>query len=307
MDDLRRLSRRSALRAWVAITTDWAIIVAAAAACERFRIPGLYVLAIIVIARQMNALFELHHHAMHGNLFRSAAANTRLQMFYSLPIGATVASDRDDHMEHHRMFNKFEKDYETWGTGYGFEPVRRHDRRYMSWFICIRPFAGPLQLAEIVDTFRRWRWPVGAFWLAVAALFLAAGHVDFLFWYWLVPRYTVYPILFFWDDMMGHYNCPRTGTREMRGVWFRLFATHGTNFHNVHHLRPAIPWFNMERATRLAVDEGGVDVAHGFFDGIRQLVVAQDDGVLTAPSTILTIPSGFASCSSGGSSASGKS
>jgi fatty acid desaturase len=91
-----------------------------------------------------------------------------------------------------------------------------------------------------------------------------------------VPRFTVFPILFFWDDMLGHYNCPLTGTREMRGLWFRIFGAHGTNFHNIHHLHPAIPWFNMERATRLALDESAVDVSHGFLDGMRQLVTARD-------------------------------
>jgi fatty acid desaturase len=63
--------------------------------------------------------------------------------------------------------------------------------------------------------------------------------------------------------MLGHYNCPRTGTREMRGLWFRIFSTHGTDFHNIHHLYPAIPWFNMEKATKLAIDETQVDLAPG--------------------------------------------
>jgi hypothetical protein len=32
----------------------------------------------------------------------------------------------------------------------------------------------------------------------------------------------------------------------------------------------------MERATRFALDESKVDVAYGFVDGMRQLVVAPD-------------------------------
>ncbi|MEK6371660.1 MAG: fatty acid desaturase [Acidobacteriota bacterium] len=275
-DALRRLAQRSSARALLAIAVDWVVIAAAAVASERWRIPGLYAVAVIVIARQMNALFELHHHAMHGNLFRGAAWNSRLQMFYSLPLGATVAADRADHMEHHRTFNTVTKDYQDWGTGYGFDPARRGDRRYMIWFLCLRPLVGLLQFAEIVEAFSTMRVAVAGFWVAVIAAFLAVGRLDLLFWYWIVPRFTVYPILFFWDDMLGHYNCPRTGTREMRGLWFRIFSTHGTNFHNVHHLQPAIPFFNMERATRLAVDETRVDVACGFVDGMRQLVIAQE-------------------------------
>ncbi|HEY0510868.1 MAG TPA: fatty acid desaturase [Thermoanaerobaculia bacterium] len=280
---LRKLSRRSNGRAVLTLVLDWGAVLAVAAACEVFRSPWLYAVAAIVIARQMNALFELHHHAIHANLFSGKKWNSRLQLLYSLPLGVTVESDRDDHLDHHRTFNTVEKDYQTWGTGYGLDPARRHDRRYMVWFLCIRPFAGPLQIADLADaiTTKRWRDAayrnrVGGFWLGAVALLAAAGRPDLLLWYWLVPRFTVFPILFFWDDMIGHYNCPRTGTREMRGLWFRLFGAHGTSFHNVHHLYPAIPWFNMERATRLAIDEEQVDVSHGLVDSLRQLVAARD-------------------------------
>ncbi|MFY9825945.1 MAG: fatty acid desaturase [Thermoanaerobaculia bacterium] len=278
---LRELSRRSDLRAFLTIAADWGVIVLAAALGETFSRPWLIPLAAIVIGRQMNALFELHHHAIHANLFTRKSWNSRLQFFYSLPLATTLAADRDDHMDHHRTY--VENDSLTWGTGYGLDPARRQDRRYMTWFLWLRPFLGPLQLADLKEvlTSKRWRDPayrnpVAAFWLSAVAVFLLLGRLDLLLWYWLVPRFTIFPILFFWDDMMGHYNCPRTGTREMRGLWFRLFGSHGTSFHNIHHLYPAIPWFNMERATRLVLDESEVDVAHGFVDGMRQLVAAQD-------------------------------
>jgi fatty acid desaturase len=280
---LRSLSRRSAARAWLAIGLDWGMIVLAAVLCEALPSPWVYLLGVIAIARQMNALFELHHHAMHNNLFPHKAWNRAFQMFYSLPLWVTVESDLADHLEHHRTFNTVERDYRTWGTGYGLDPARRQDRRYMTWFLWVRPFLGPLQVAHLEEilTSRRWRdpayrRPVLLFWAAAVAVLLAAGRLDLLLWYWLVPRFTLYPVLFFWDDMLGHYNCPRTGTREMRGLWFRIFSAHGTNFHNIHHLYPAVPWFNMEKATRLAIDETQVDMARGLVDGMRQLAVAQD-------------------------------
>jgi len=273
---LASLTRRSGARALTTIALDWMIIIAAVAVAEKLRSPFVYAAAVVVIARQMNALFELHHHAMHGNAFRRYAWNARLQFLYSLPLGFTLGADRAEHMEHHRTFNTAEKDYQTWGEGYGFDPPRRHQPLYMIWFLCVRPFVGPLQFAEVMEFLRVSRWRMACVWIAATAAFLAAGRLDLFLWYWIVPRFTVYPILFFWDDMLGHYNCPRTGTREMRGLWFRLFGSHGTNFHNIHHLYPAIPWFNMETATRLAIDEAEVDVAHGFVDGMRQLVVAQE-------------------------------
>ena len=280
---LRRMSRRSAARALLAITLDWGLIFVVVALCEKLSSLWIYLLGVVVISRQMNALYELHHHAMHNNLFPRKRWNRSLELFYSLPLWNTVASDLADHMEHHRTFNTVEKDYQRWGTGYGLDPARRHDRRYMTWFLWIRPFLGPLQWADLKELLSLARWrdpayrkPVILFWAGVVITFLATGRLDLLFWYWIVPRFTFFPVLFFWDDMLGHYNCPRTGTRELRGLWFRIFSTHGTDCHNIHHLYPAIPWFNMEAATKLAIDETQVDCARGFVDGMRQLVVAQE-------------------------------
>ena len=91
---LRAMVRRSHSRALIAIAFDWAVIGAVAVACERFRIPALYIVAVVAIARQMNALFELHHHAIHGNLFRRKEWNVRLQILYSIPLGLTIGSER---------------------------------------------------------------------------------------------------------------------------------------------------------------------------------------------------------------------
>src|SRR3954467_1641638 len=176
---LRRLARRSDARAFLTIATDWGVVFLAAALSERFFHPWLLPLAVIVIARQMNALFELHHHAIHANLFTRKSWNSRLQLFYSLPLTTTIGADRDDHMDHHRTYNTVEKDYLTWGTGYGLDPARRHDRRYMVWFLWIRPFLGSLQFSDLKEilTSKRWRDPayrnpVAALWLCAVAVFL---------------------------------------------------------------------------------------------------------------------------------------
>jgi fatty acid desaturase len=287
LDADRRIALRGmvARRAWVsavAIGTDWAIFVTTAVACQLLRAWWVYALGVLILARQMNALSELHHHAMHGNLFQKRRWNRALQFLYSLPLGTTVEADLADHMEHHRTYNTTEKDYLSWGTGYGLDLSRRTSRAYMVYFLWIRPFLGPLQLAELRELLSPKRLrapalrPVLGFWLLLLAGFAISGHLGLLFRYWIVPRLTLYPVLFFWEDMLGHYNCPLTGTRDFRGGWFRLFAAHGTAFHNVHHLCPTLPWHRMAAGTRLLVDETRIDVAHGFLDGMRQLAVARD-------------------------------
>jgi len=68
---LRKLARRSDLRAFLTILADWSVVLLAAAVSEAAFRPWLYALAVMVIARQMNALFELHHHAIHANMERA--------------------------------------------------------------------------------------------------------------------------------------------------------------------------------------------------------------------------------------------
>ena len=272
---LRSLVVRRAERSVSAIVGDWILIFFAVILCERLDSLWAYLASVLLIARQMNALSELHHHAMHGNLFRKKQWNTRLQFLYSLPLLTTIKLDLDDHMEHHRYF--VPQDSLTWGTGYGLNLDRRSDRAYMFYFLWIRPFLGPLQLSDFLEVtspkrlFSSAGWPVAAFGtIAIAVLFLTS-HLDLLLWYWIVPRFALYPVLFFWEDMLGHYNCPITGTRDFRGIWFRFLSPHGTAFHNLHHLCPALPWFNMAAGTSLLVDEDRIDIARGFLDGMHQL------------------------------------
>jgi fatty acid desaturase len=273
------LSRRSDLRSVLTLCCDWGLVVAAAWVSLRVPGPVVYCFSVLVISRQMNAISELHHHAIHQNLFRARRLNAALDFFYSLPLFTRATADRDSHLHHHSTYSVANGTHLYWGHGYGLDLGRRGDRRYMIWFLLLRPFAGPLQFAAMKNLFADPNWHDGSFrramlifWSIVVAGFAARGRLDILCWYWLVPFFSFFQVFYFWDDMLGHYNCPRTGTRDMRGLSFLLITGHGTTYHNIHHLCPAIPWFNMQRASRSLIDEKDVDVARGFFDGIKQML-----------------------------------
>jgi fatty acid desaturase len=278
----RRLAHRSDLHAALTLCCDWGLVIAAVWVSLRIPGPVIYFVSVLVISRQMNVLAELHHHALHWNLFRTRRLNDALDFLYSRPLLMSAAADRASHMDHHQAFAVANDLYFYWGEGYGLDVNRRDDRRYMVWFLLLRPFVGVLQYGalryHIADPGwrdRSFRRAMLVFWGLVLAAFTAAGRLDIVLWYWLVPNLTFYQVFYFWDDMMGHYNCPRTGTREMRGLSFLLITGHGTTYHNIHHLYPAIPWFNMRRATKCLLDESDVDVAHGFLDGVRQMLDLQ--------------------------------
>jgi fatty acid desaturase len=101
---LRSFAQPSGLRTALTITIDWGLIAAAVLAAESSRSWWIYGLSVLVISRQFNALFELHHHAIHGNLFRIRHRNERFDWLYSVPLLIRVSEDRHEHMEHHRTF-----------------------------------------------------------------------------------------------------------------------------------------------------------------------------------------------------------
>src|SRR5881628_2297565 len=142
---LGSLARRRAQRAALALAFDWGLVATAVFASAQMHSLWVYGVAVLVISRQMNALFELHHHAIHDNLFGTRKWNERLDWLYSIPLFTRVCEDRDEHMEHHRSFRVDAKDHLTWGRGYGLDPARRTDRGYMIWFLLVRPFIGVLQ------------------------------------------------------------------------------------------------------------------------------------------------------------------
>jgi fatty acid desaturase len=276
---VRELSRRSDWRAALTIAADWLVIFAAAATSLLVPWKAVYVLSVIVIARQMNVIAELHHQAMHANLFRRKRLNAWLECCYSLPYFTRVSADLAEHMEHHATYSVANNDHLTWGAGYGLKLAKRCNRTYMLWFLLVRPFCGVLQWQALRDLVQspNWRQPAFrrvmlTFWGLVLLALYAIGRVDVIFWYWLAPYFTFYQVFFFWDDMMGHYNCPRTGTRDMRGWAFRLYTGHSSTHHNIHHRYPAIPWFRAPRATQLLIDSQEMDIAHGFWNGVGQML-----------------------------------
>src|SRR5260221_9344732 len=113
-ESVRQLCRRSELRSALTLAVDWGVVVGAVWLSLRFPATWVYLLSVLLISRQMNSISELHHHAMHYNLFRSRRLNEALEFLYSLPLFNRVAADRASHMEHHLTYSVANKDDLDW-------------------------------------------------------------------------------------------------------------------------------------------------------------------------------------------------
>ncbi len=278
--DLKAFYRRSSTRALAGIALDWVIVVALVSASERFPHPALCLAAILLIAgRMMSFETKWTHEAMHFNLFRSKSWNDRLEFLFAWPVCTTAQFNRERHLRHHRDYLE-EKDDPVFAYQYvGITPDNKNSRAFMIWIWFIRPALGyhTLQkLGDIVGYLKAspsFRWKMLSFWTVVVGAFAAAGRLDLLFWYWAIPLVLIRPIFWFWQDMAQHYNARSPlGTRDLHGWFFTLFFASSRDYHGVHHLYPAMPWFRLAEGHRLCVGDDQVDVATGFVDLTRQIL-----------------------------------
>ena len=272
--------RRSGIRAFAGILFDWAIVVALVAAAEWFLHPAIYGAAILLIAGRMMSLeTKWTHEAMHFNLFRKKSWNDRLEFLFAWPVCTSASLGRETHLRHHLQYLE-EKEDPVFGYQYaGITPEKKNGHAFMVWIWFIRPLIGYQafhELRAIVDNLIEtpsFRWKMLFFWGLVVGVFAAVGRPDLLLWYWVVPLFLIRPIFWFWQDLAQHYNARSPlGTRDMHGWFFTLFFGDSRNYHGVHHVYPALPWYQLAECHRLYIGDDQVDVATGFLDLTRQIL-----------------------------------
>jgi fatty acid desaturase len=279
--ELPALCTRSTARALLGIGLDWAVIVAAAAASERVGTTAAYLVSVVVITSRINALYlNWQHEAIHGNLFPQKWPHRWLDFLYGLPLLSSVEIARSVHMSHHRSYREESLESIKAYEYAGLRADRWHDRRYRVWIWIVRPLLGYHIVTSLRDAVLdlvdhpREALRCLVFWVVVVASFAWCGRSSLILWYWLVPYLVVHPALFFWQDLSQHFSLKKSPTRDVRGWLFRaLLSPHGRGaYHNVHHLFPGVPWYNLAKATALFTDDRAIDVAHGFIDLSRQIL-----------------------------------
>jgi len=272
--------RRSAIRSLAGILFDWLIVVALVVVAELLRHPAAYVGAVLLIAGRMIS-FETKwtHEAMHFNLFRKKSWNDRLDFLFAWPVWTTANLRRQNHLRHHLEYLE-EKEDPTFGYQYaGITPELRQSRAFMVWIWFVRPLIGYQTiyelrciLANLIET-PSFRWKMLFFWSVLAGVFAVLGRLDLLIFYWVLPLFLIRPIFWFWQDLAQHFNARSPlGTRDLHGWFFTLFFGDSRNYHGVHHVYPAVPWYRLAECHRLYVGDDQVDVATGFFDLTRQIL-----------------------------------
>jgi fatty acid desaturase len=252
---------RSNVRGFLAIALDWLIVVSSTSLSLGLPLAKVthalvYFLAVLVIASRQRGLENLVHEAGHNNLFATRPWNNKLQFIFAWPVFRNVPDYRISHLPHHTHLGDAERDPDI--QRYLRVKLDELGRNYV-WTMLVRPFIGFHHIEYLGTTFvDYWRTPTAripkhTFWVGVFLLFAVTKSLYLLLLYWLVPFFLVLPILRWFAESAKHSSLDLTdeigSSRNNVGLIHKLFLhPHNDGFHEIHHLLPTIPWYNLPRA-----------------------------------------------------------
>lgn len=205
------------------------------------------------------------HDACHQSAHRNRVINailghgSALMLAFAFPVFTRV------HLQHHAHVNDPENDpdyYVSTGGPVWLAPVR---------FLTHEVFFFKRQLWRNNEL---WEW----FWnrLFIAAIFYVSIQYHFLGYilnFWFIPSYIVGIALGLFFDYLPHRpHQERDRWKNARVYPNRILNVliMGQNYHLVHHLWPAVPWYNFQPtyyAMKPLLDEKGCDQSLGIFQG----------------------------------------
>jgi fatty acid desaturase len=245
------------------ILLEWTAVVLAAALCQHFWNPLLYVATAVLIGARQHALLILMHDGTHYRLFRNRRVNDWMtELLLAWPHLVTMRSYRENHVAHHNYVNT-EKDPD-W--------MRKKDNpewHFPQSAMCLVGIflrdlvgIGAINLIRLASSLSSSARPTSkafarmrlAFYVTVISVFISAGCGKALVLYWVVPYFTWLVLIMRIRSIAEHFAIEggpgayrRTRTTHV-GFLARLFiAPKNVNYHIEHHFFPSVPFFRLPK------------------------------------------------------------
>ncbi len=279
---LQELNRQQDWKAALSMLVTVGMIAAAVAAAILWW-PWAIAPAVIVIVSRQHALAILAHDATHYRLFARRWANELIGRLCGYPIGVSMCTYRLVHRLHHNhLYTKQDPDIPLM-AGYprgrwylakklltDLVGLTAH-KNYAYFFgapavntetnAAIRPLGDTsprLRDQALTD-----RWIMVAVQIALLAAAIVSGWwLEYLV-LWIVPLLTLFQVLLRVRAVLEHgapagYATVQEAARtNLCPVWLAwILFPHSVNYHIEHHLYPAIPHYNLQRAHALLVESG---------------------------------------------------
>lgn len=264
-DKIRELSKVSNLQGVWLFARDWAVIAAVAGLAMWSQNWLAYLIALPILARQQHALAVLLHEAVHWRLFTNRFFNDLCgQLWGGSPLFFSLPSFRWIHLKHHKDPLAPDDPDLTLTGGYPISPASfkrklARDLTLRTQHKFIRAFnVGPYPGQLLV-------WV--SYGVAQATLLLAFWYFGSVFdylWLWIVPQFTLLPVMLRLRGIVEHAGYTRDADqgRNSRTVVAPLgnllLAPNAVYYHREHHLYPAVPCYNLRKLHRLLREQDGL-------------------------------------------------
>ncbi|MBY0518240.1 MAG: fatty acid desaturase family protein [Bacteriovoracaceae bacterium] len=288
-EELQNLLKKSDVRGWASVLTNYSILSLAIFAALRFPSIWIWIVASILIAGRQLGLAILMHDCAHGSLFKSS----RLNIFFgrwlcAAPVMADLDRYRTYHLEHHRTAGSAADPDRSNYQGY---PVSRKSflRKCLRdlcgltgikiFIMVIKMNAGvvkyqlaydgekrmsPLSLSEQLKNLIKGLYPSFVFHSLLFTLFFLLGH-PWVYGLWWISWFTFYMLFSRIRNAAEHAATidinnldPLKNTRTTLANFLERLtvAPNHVNYHLEHHLLATIPPHALSSFHKLLQEHG---------------------------------------------------
>lgn len=259
---LRILSKPSGYQTWKYLAIDWLTIIASVGVAKYFSNPLIYFCSVAIIAAKQHALLVLMHSAAHWQFFRSRKWNDWVSnIFTAWPLFVSTHAYREHHLAHH-LYTNTDKDPD-WVRKVR-DPKWQFPQQPKHFYKNFLPYLYGLGILEMAfaikilcgspknSYFKKELTFRAIYYISIITTFCALGVGKDVFYYWIVPYFTILPLLMKVRSIVEHLGLPNNhelnGSRNIIGskIEIFLFGPHGNALHLVHHLYPSVTWYGLE-------------------------------------------------------------
>jgi len=246
------------------------IVVIAAAVWAASWSMWLYPLAVLMIGARQRALASLLHESCHKTLMKNRALNDAVGRWGAgFPIFQSHRAYLRSHVLLHHSFlgdEKRDPDYINYLETGLFEVRDRLD--FLVRFVFRTAFLlnvgsylkylGAHRLKGLASQRSEWIGLLVVQALLAGVFALTTGPFGY-FMFWIVPFLTSFQVIGWFSEIAEHYPLMKTAdstltmTRNRFPSWPEalVIGMHGDNYHLVHHLFPAVPFWRLAEADRV--------------------------------------------------------
>lgn len=272
---LRPLTQLDNWHGPAAFAFDALVIATAISAAHMF--PALYPIALFVIGTRQRALATLLHEASHKVLCANRVLNNAIGFVSGWLVFQSFYPYWRSHVQEHHPYLGEARDpdlanYVRQGL-FGAEPSSFLLTRLLPIVVGFRI---PSAFASLVrDRLIPRNWSIqplwhkteflsfALFWMVAIATCASLNVLPLFLVYWIAPYFFAFLPVNWLIELAEHFPIILRTRDEVDMTRNRLggpienffFGMHGENWHQVHHLRPGIPFWNVEKAHRILLED----------------------------------------------------